>query len=89
MQILEELVKLAACSKFKYQENTRFVVKPSEEAKDVRVVEAVLDLDLAPEMSVETVLLELLLENHLQCHYVSALIPDLREDSYGSVRFRD
>lgn len=86
MEALEELVELAPRRILQDQEDAGLVVEPGEEAEDVRVVQAVLDLDLPPEMGVGSVLLQLRLEDHLQCHDVSTLTTDF--DAKKSIRER-
>ena len=55
------------------QEDAVVIVEPAVEAEDVGVAEAGLDLHLPPQLVLNLVLLDLLLEYYLQCHYVLAL----------------
>lgn len=55
------------------QEDAVVIVEPAVKAEDVGVAEAGLDLHLPPQLVLNLVLLDLLLEYYLQCHYVLAL----------------
>lgn len=73
LEILKELVKLPSSSILKDQEDAGLIVKPSIEAKNVRVVQAALNLDLPSQVVVVLVLIKLLLKNDLQGYHIPTL----------------
>jgi hypothetical protein len=66
-------IELAAVSIFEDQENALRVVKPTIESEYIWVAKAGLNLHLSPKLVLNFVLFNLLLEYHLQRHYVFAL----------------
>lgn len=71
--LAEEAVELAAVGVLEDEEDAVGVVEPAVEVEDVGVTKAGLDLHLPPELMLNPVLLDLLLEYHLQRHYELAL----------------
>ena len=77
VELPKDLVKLASRRKLQDQEDAGGVVEPGKEPEDVGMVQPVLDLDLSSEVSVESVLLQFLLKDHLQSHHVPALTAEI------------
>jgi hypothetical protein len=69
----KDLVQLTPSRVLEDEDDALFVVEPSEQAEHVGVVESSLDLNLAAQVGVEPVLLQLRLVRHLERHHVAAL----------------
>jgi len=65
--------KFTAVSVFKNHEDALVIVKPTVETENVRVTETGLNIHFPLQLMMNVVLVDLFLENHLQCHYVLAL----------------
>lgn len=72
-QFAEFFVELTTMSILQDQENALSVVKPTVKPQNVRVPEPCLDLHFPAQLVVQSVLLYLLLEHHLQRHYILTL----------------
>mmetsp|Transcript_9778 Transcript_9778/g.24422 ORF Transcript_9778/g.24422 Transcript_9778/m.24422 type:complete len:329 (+) Transcript_9778:81-1067(+) len=68
---LEQIVELATLRELEHEEDARLVVKVRKQTQDVRVSQPCLNLDLASQLALHALLLQLLLEEHLQRYHLA------------------
>ena len=73
-RLLQITVQFSFCSEFKNQINSSSIVKITVESENVWMPEMTLNLNLAPQLVLHAVIVQLFFEKHLQGHHILALL---------------